>query len=125
MWTDKYIGMDYQDDGFDCMDLAVLVAKEQLGIAVDKPFYNANCFSQKHSVDKNIASVCQPIADPIDKQPVLFVGRKQFYHIGVYASGGWILHNDQKLGSVILTKLERMIDHGYEFKGYYRWIATY
>lgn len=122
-WYEKYIGEEYSDEN-DCMELAVRVARE-FGRDVKKPKYLNNVYSQAHTVHVYKDDICVRTDTKEDGNPVLFLCRKRFFHIGIYAciSGeDWILHADQQSGFVILTRLRDMPKKGYELEGFYRWI---
>lgn len=125
MWYIKYLGRAYSES-FDCMQLAMDVGKE-FGHKVEKPIYIANVFDQARAVKVDKDSVCRKISinEVKDGDPVLFLCRDRFYHIGVYVKSGdsdYVLHADQKAGMVVITRLTQMSVLGYELEGYYRWI---
>lgn len=124
MWWDKYIGDEYTEEN-DCMALAVRVAKEVLGKDVISPPYQPNIWSQAKAVRDFKHDVCKRTEAAEDGNPVLFLCRKRFYHIGVSVQINdeqYILHASQQAGAVLLTRLRDMAEQGYEFEGFYQWM---
>lgn len=124
MWWNKYIGEEYTEEN-DCMALAVRVAKDVLGKEVESPPYKPNIWSQAKAVGDFKDDVCKRTDTPKDGNPVLFLCRKRFYHIGVLVHTNneqYVLHADQQAGFVLLTRLRDMAEKGYEFEGFYKWI---
>lgn len=127
-WTDSYIGQPYIPGVADCASLAERVAREVLGICPGLPqSHETSLRGQAEQVARLKDGVAVRVDAPIDAQPVLFVARGRFFHIGVVALIGgetWVLHNDQSAGMVVCQRLRDMTCWAYEFEGYYRWIAT-
>lgn len=123
MWYEKYIGEEYSTTN-DCMALAIRVARE-FGHEIKKPSYEPNVYSQAKSIRLYKDDMSVRTDEKQDGNPVLFLCRKRFFHIGVYvriAEEDWILHADQQSGFVILTRLREMPKKGYELEGFYKWI---
>lgn len=124
MWWNKYIGEEYTEEN-DCMALAVRVAKDVLDKEVESPPYKPNIWSQAKAVGDFKDGVCKRTDTAEDGNPVLFLCRKRFYHIGVLVHTNneqYVLHADQQAGFVLLTRLRDMAEKGYEFEGFYKWI---
>ena len=124
MWWNKYIGEEYTEEN-DCMALAVRVAKDVLDKEVESPPYKPNIWSQAKAVGDFKDDVCKRTDTAEDGNPVLFLCRKRFYHIGVLVHTNneqYVLHADQQAGFVLLTRLRDMAEKGYEFEGFYKWI---
>lgn len=125
MWWEKYIGQPYVPVDGDCMTLAEQVAENELDIILRVPEHETGLRAQARQIQKYRDEYAQKVETPEDCQPVLFLCRKRFFHIGVSArinNEDYVLHNDERHGSVILTRLRDMTRIGYEFEGFYRWI---
>lgn len=125
MWHEKYLDMPYVPVDGDCMALAELVAKEYLGIEVNAPPHEVGLRAQARQIAHYKDSLAERTDTPKDGYPVLFSCRKRFYHIGVYVFLNyepWILHNDERVGKVVVTPLRNMAIQGYELEGFYKWI---
>ncbi|WP_159990800.1 hypothetical protein [Pelistega ratti] len=121
-WYEKYIGETYSEEN-DCMALAIRVGAE-FGYLIQKPSYNANVYAQARALQLYKDDLAVKTDKKQDGNPVLFLCRKRFFHIGVYVridSEDWILHADQRSGFVILTRLREMAQYGYELEGFYQW----
>ena len=125
MWHEKYLEMPYIPIDGDCMALAELVASEYLGITVNSPLHATGLREQARQIQEHKDSLAERTDTPQDGYPVLFLCRSRFYHIGVYVFLNyepWILHNDERLGKVVVTRLRDMPVQGYEFEGFYKWL---
>ena len=125
MWYEKYLDMPYKPIDGDCMALAELVAREYLGVEVNAPQHEVGLRAQARQISATKDSLAERTDTPKDGYPVLFSCRSRFYHIGVYVHLNyepWILHNDERLGKVVITPLRQMAIQGYELEGFYKWI---
>lgn len=125
MWHEKYLEMPYVPVDGDCMALAEIVASEYLGVEVKAPEHAIGLREQSKQIRAYKDSLADKTDAPQDGYPVLFLCRQRFYHIGVYVFLNfepWILHNDERLGKVVLTRLRDMPVQGYELEGFYKWI---
>lgn len=121
-WWEPFIGKPY-GDGYDCMSLAVEVAA-LFGHKVVHPSYAPNVRAQARAVAQHKETLSQAQATAQDGDPVLFLCRARFYHIGVFVNvddTAYILHADQRSAAVILTKLTDMPVLGYTLEGFYKW----
>ncbi len=125
MWWQKYLGQPYDERENDCMDLAVKVARDVLGLEITSPSYQPTLKDQARALQEHKDDLCARIDIPQDGYPVLFLCRRRFFHIGVYLRTNhedWILHADERSGFVILTRLKDMSLKGYQFEGFYQWL---
>ena len=125
-WSDRYIGLPYVPEVGDCAAFAERVAREVLGVDPKLPVsHEKSLRAQAEQITelKHIHAV--RVDNPIDGQPVLFVARGRFFHIGVAALIGgetWIVHADQSAGAVVCQRLADMTRWAYRLEGAYKWI---
>lgn len=125
MWWEKYIGQPYIPVDGDCMALAEQVATQETGRVFNVPEHTTGLRAQARQIERHKDEYARKVDKPKDCNPVLFLCRKRFYHIGVSAfinNEDYVLHNDEQHGSVVLTRLRDMQRFGYEFEGFYEWI---
>lgn len=123
-WTDKYVGAPYIPCEGDCAALAARVAKEELGLDICFPQHADGLFAQAIQVRALRGAYAEHIDAPEDKQPVLLLARARFFHIGVIALLGGIvhvLHADQTSGYVVCQRLADLTTLAYQLEGFYRW----
>ncbi|MBC7201944.1 MAG: hypothetical protein H5U29_00275 [Pusillimonas sp.] len=125
-WSDRYIGQPYIPESGDCAAFAERVAREVLRINPKLPESHASGLrEQAEQISQLKDSYAVRVDAPIDGQPVLFVARGRFFHIGVAALIGgetWIVHADQSAGAVVCQRLTDMTRWAYKLEGAYRWI---
>lgn len=125
-WSDKYIGQPYVPEVGDCAAFAERVAREVLGIDPKLPVSHEQSLRAQAEQITELKDIHAVRVDaPIDGQPVLFVARGRFFHIGVAALIGgetWVVHADQGAGAVVCQRLADMTRWAYRWEGWYKWI---
>jgi len=110
-WADKYIGIPFVDhgrsyDGMDCWGLAKAVLKNEFG--VDLPDLGERYKSIKDtSTITRLVDETKPLVDarqvdrpaPGDLAVIMYKGAA--IHIGVYVGGGYVLHTNARIQSML------------------------
>tara|TARA_R100000655_G_scaffold83222_1_gene122800 strand:- start:151 stop:534 length:384 start_codon:yes stop_codon:yes gene_type:complete len=125
-WSDKYIGQPYIPESGDCAAFAERVAREVLNIDPGLPAsHESGLREQAKQITELKDTYAVQVDAPVDGQPVLFVARGRFFHIGVAClinGETWILHADQSAGAVICQRLSDMTRWAFKLQGFYKWI---
>ena len=126
-WSEAYLGRVLHPLEYDCLDLAVEVARQELGLTLTPPPHAARPWDP-HERAKQIATLgdafAERVAAPVEGHPILLYAHGVPAHIGVatVVNGQWQgLHNLRGMG-VVLEPLSRLrIDPQGGIEGFYRW----
>ena len=128
---ERYVGREYVPGRYDCADLAMDVAREVYGRAVEMPQDRprpTRVRAMVRALDRIPVAVAAPRAAgeaPQDGDAVLLsAGLARPTHIGIVAMIGgepWVLHNDDHWGSSVLTRLRELRAAGWHLHGVYAW----
>lgn len=124
-WATQYVGRPYIPREFDCMDLVVLVQKEQFGKTIVLPNHSVSPTGRKNQIEegKHLVSRLETAEDGC---LVLLKVRGYVQHAGLMCRIGnewYVLHNTRanKMG-VLLQRERDMGIRGYTVEGYYKWV---
>lgn len=121
-WSEKYIGMQWQEDSFNCADLAVLVQREQFGHEVLVEGAHSGDFSQLDAaIRAGINRAAIEVQIPQDGDGVL-IRNGSLLHVGIYCEMAEpaVLHNVHKAG-VVCHRVRDLKRYGFVIEGYYSW----
>lgn len=122
-WSDKFLGMDYDAERFDCATLAIEAAKEN-GLDIRLPTYTlktGDCDNRHQLITQFRFDYAERVDRPIEGHPVLMNVEGKPKHIGVCANifGEWfVLHNIEKMG-VVRQPLRTVQE---KIEGFYQWL---
>ena len=86
-WTEKYIGLNYDDQSNNCAQLVGLVQREQFGRLLDLPHeFPTDVFAQSAMFQNLIEDYAVPTDSPTEGDMVLTLGRRRLWHGGVLQS---------------------------------------
>lgn len=121
MILDRYVGLEYCPDTFDCADLVALVQREQFGRMVRLPNGRQRGDSAVQAFEGRVLEYGTPTDAPVDGDLVVMTHRGRPSHVGVYvvvnhmphvlhvrAAGGW-------------SELTPVHELATPVEGYYRW----
>jgi hypothetical protein len=127
----RYVGMPYVPDEFDCADLAKLVQAEVFGRSIALPDERRRPLGtagQRGMILSMRDQLAAPVAVPFTGCGALFTEENakggQEYHIGtvcLYGGQTWILHNSYPLGGVHFHDLAQLQRWGMRLEGFYAW----
>lgn len=124
-WSDKYVGLPYLPQEFDCASLAAKVSKDLFNKEVGLPESHGETYrGQSKQILKHKDDLAIKIEKPVDGCPALFYGRGRLCHIGVMcwiAGDWWVLHNDENSRFVVRQRLRDMTRVLFTLEGYYSW----
>lgn len=124
--VNRFVGIPYEADRFDCADLAALVQKELFGKAVVLPGHHPKgAATQAAAIRKGADVLAERIAkeEAMPGDAVLIVS-EGLLHIGTMlelSSIAWVLHASATLGHSVLHRLADLPAYGLKIEGYYRW----
>ncbi|EAS43635.1 hypothetical protein C9J48_01570 [Photobacterium profundum] len=128
-WSEKYIGRNFDPLTYDCLDLAVDVARDELKLKIispehaDRPIENQEQGAAINTMKHDFAI---RVDEPIEGHPVILYDRGVPSHIGVatFVNGQWqCLHNLTGMG-VVMERMSRMrIDAHGGVEGFYKWLS--
>lgn len=124
-WSDKYVGLPYLPQEFDCASLAAQVSKDLFNKEIGLPESHGETYrGQSKQILKHKDDLAIKIEKPVDGCPALFYGRGRLCHIGVMcwiAGDWWVLHNDESSRFVVRQRLRDMTRVLFTLEGYYLW----
>lgn len=124
-WSDKYVGLPYLPQEFDCASLAAKVSKDLFNKEIGLPESHGETYrGQSKQILKHKDDLAIKIEKPVDGCPALFYGRGRLCHIGVMcwiAGDWWVLHNDENSRFVVRQRLRDMTRMLFTLEGYYSW----
>lgn len=126
--VERYVGIAYDEDAFDCADLVVLVQREVFGRDVHLPNGRPRGIQGQAALGELSRPYAEPTSSPVDGDLVLMCefGTNRPGHAGVYfnlAHEGWILHSNERNGCSVLHRVRDLPSFGARIQGYYRWLT--
>lgn len=125
-WTERYVGLPYRINEFDCAHLLAQVQLEVFGIDVSLPEErDEGVFALSAQIDRNITDYLVPIErhEGQDGDVVLMKCKNRLNHTGVLAKidgVDYVLHNLRSIMAVALHKVKDLPRYNIEVEGYYR-----
>lgn len=126
---EKYVGIEYVEDAFDCVDLVMLVQRELFGREVQLPQKRPRGVVGARRMRKIALTKTRRRDD--DEQPqqgdlVLMQepGDKYPAHAGVafwLDHEWWVMHANERDGHVVLHRARLLSSYGARIEGYYEW----
>lgn len=125
MNLDRYVGIPYCEDTFDCADFVALVQRELYGRDVSLPNGRERGDRGYAVVAGRVDQYATPTDTPADGDLVL-MGRKgrKGGHVGLYFyldHEGYVLHSNETDGVSVLHRVRDLPDFGTTIHGYYKW----
>ncbi len=124
-WSERYVGLPYEEGTFDCAHLVEKVLLEQFGRELHLPKEHESHYrAQQRQIEAAKASYAEPAAAPREGDGVILVSRGHAEHLGVYCEVGGepcVLHNSRRFGSVVCFRVRELGRHLLAVEGYYRW----
>lgn len=120
-WSDKFLGLDYDEENFDCATLAVAAARE-IGINATLPTYTLRDSKSHSIITEHKESYAVAAEGPTEGHPVIMFKDGKPAHIGVCVNINqewYILHNVEKMG-VIRQPIYLLIE---KIEGFYQWLT--
>lgn len=125
-WCEKFVGMPYIEEEFDCAHFVEQVMREQFGRELDLPKEHATDYrAQQRQIAGAKADYIEATDTPREGDCVLIISRGRTEHIGVYCviNGlAYVLHNHRAAGRVCLHRIINLPAQGMAVENYYRWI---
>lgn len=131
-WSDRFVGVPYVEETFDCGELARTVRAEVFGQPIELPrerdYAGKRGVARVRAMRDQIAAhrddYATPTVTPCDGDGVLLQSRGRLDHIGLYCLIGgeaWVLHAAAGIDQVVRTRVRQLELSGYRLEGYYRW----
>lgn len=125
--VERFTLIPYDEQGFDCADLVLLVQRELFGRAVQLPGRRPRGIAGQAAIGELSRPLATPTIAPQDGDLVLMLehGHRRPGHAGVYFWLGheaWVLHANEKTGCSILHRVRDLPDYGLRIEGYYAWV---
>jgi len=120
----RYIGMPYDAEKFDCADLAVLLQLELFGKHIALPSERARRTAQAATIRRYRTELAFQVPPEQIRDGDVVIMQAAAPHIGTLfkINGAWrVLHNSRSLGSVWLHRLGDLPGIGLFIEGFYRW----
>ena len=131
--AERYVGMVYIPDQFDCADLTELVQREVFGRALPLPPHSARpqgSAGRRRMIGAMRQELATPVAAPevgavvllSQPMPGAVSAEQVLWHMGTlfnHAGRWWLLHNVQDMGGVYLQLLDNMQRMFMHIEGYY------
>jgi hypothetical protein len=121
---ERYIGLPYDPESFDCADLAALVQRELFGKTLSLPGRRQRMAAPTAAIDRYRGELARPIGQGDLRDGDIVVMRAGGFHVGtvVFISGmAWALHASATIGHSVLHRLLDLPAFGLRIEGFYRW----
>jgi hypothetical protein len=125
--VDRFVGIPYDTDTYDCADLVAQVQRELFGRDVQMPARRPRGAAGQAAIGGLSAAYAVPTTTPVNGDLVLMFdkGQSRPGHVGVFfhlAHEAWVLHTTSALGSSWLHRVRELPDYGARIEGYYTWV---
>lgn len=125
--VERYVGMPYDADDFDCADLVCLVQRELFGREVRLPNGRPRGREGQAAIRGGLPEYARPTDTPRDGDLVLLRDHrsKRPGHAGVFfhlAHEGYVLHSNETNGCAVLHRVRELPMFGAVIEGYYEWL---
>lgn len=122
--VERFLGIPYDAEAFDCADLAMLVLRELHGKYIVLP----NGRPRGREGQSRLWELSQQYADPVVGEPqdgdvVLMKWRKRVGHVGLFyriAGEQWVLHSNETNGVSVLHRVRELPMWGAKVVGFFR-----
>lgn len=126
--VERFVGIPYDEDRFDCADQVALVQRELFGRDVRMPSRRprgAQGSAELGSLSRQYATPRE--GPPHDGDLVLMFdhGERAPGHAGVFfylAHEGWVLHSNERNRCSVLHRVRDLPGFGLRIEGYYAWV---
>ncbi|UYK82319.1 peptidoglycan endopeptidase [Xanthomonas sacchari] len=124
---ERFTGIPYDADVYDCADLVIQVQRELFGREVRLPGFRPRGALGQARLGELSRAFARATAQPGDGDLVLMFdkGQTRAGHVGVYVHldhEGWVLHTTSALGYSWLHRVRELPDYGARIEGYYAWV---
>lgn len=124
--VERFVGLTYCADTFDCADLVAMVQSELFGRAVRLPNGRERGMRGSAVLAGESRAYAEPTEEPADGDLVLMyeLGSRRAAHAGVYfwlSHEGWVLHANERNGCSVLHRARDLSSFGAKVEGFYTW----
>lgn len=122
--AERFVGIPYDADRFDCADLVAHVRREAHCHEVRLPNARPRGHAGQLALGELSRQYADPIDDPEDGCLVLMKRKAGVGHVGLFyliAGEGWVLHTNETNGMSVLHRVRDLPTWGAKIVGYYRW----
>ena len=123
-WSEKYIGLPYEEGKMDCAELVKRVLFVEFGKVANIPSERAAGLRGKsQQIDLTKDKVAKKVKAPREGDVVLMRCRGALGHVGVYClinHEAWVLHALKNAGQVCIHRMHNLHKYGLEVEGFYR-----
>lgn len=125
-FSEKYVGMEYVHNEFDCVHLLQLVQQNEFDRTVDIPVERDDTvFAMSNQIDFHKAEYAETVSQSESKDGdiVLMKAKGRLNHTGIlFIKNGthYVLHNLRNVGSVAVHKIRELEKWGLIVEGIYR-----
>ena len=122
--ADRYIGLRYDADTFDCADLVALVRRELFGHEVRLPNNRPRGVRGQMEIGELSRAYVVQTDTPQDGDLVLMRHEGRAGHAGVWFGidgEGWVLHANETNGQAVFHRLRELAHWGARLEGVFAW----
>ncbi len=124
-WSRKYIGKQYIDGEYDCLDFVLEVLSAEYGVKTSIiPNHGSCTLDQQRQIKDRVDDYSIVMDNPVDGCAVLLKQGLRCRHLGIYyirKKVGYIIHNSPCAKSVVQVPAYRISEHGCEIDRYLKW----
>lgn len=123
--AEAFVGMEYDEDAFDCADFVCHVMRELFGREVELPNGRPRGARGQLALGELSRPYATATDSPVDGDLVLMKQRGRAGHVGLYfniAGEPWVLHSNETNGASVLHRVRELPGFGAMIEGVYRWI---
>lgn len=123
--VERFTGIPYCEQSFDCADCVVLVQRKLFGRTVVLPSNRPRGVRGQAALGALSKPYGVRTDAPVDGDLVLMTERGTLAHVGVYfhlAHEGWVLHANEHSGCSVLHRVRELPEFGAPIEGFYRWV---
>lgn len=121
---ERFVGLPYDPQEFDCADLAALVQRELFGKALSLPGRRQRMAAPSAAINRYRDELARRIGQAELRDGNIVVMRSEGFHVGTvfFLSGmAWVLHASATIGHSVLHRLADLPAFGLHIEGFYRW----
>lgn len=123
---DKYVGIPYDEEKFDCADFVAWVQADYFKREITLPLARPRGLRGQLALGELSKSYAKRTDTPSDGDLILFreMGNRNASHAGVYFFldyEAWVLHSNERNGCSVFHRLTDAYEFGLHIEGFYEW----
>jgi hypothetical protein len=123
---DKYVGIPYDEDKFDCADFVAWVQSDLFQREITLPLARPRGLRGQLALGDLSKAYAKRTETPRDGDLILFreLGHASASHAGIYFfldHEEWVLHSNEKNACSVFHRLRDAYEFGLNIEGFYEW----